>query len=341
MTDLDRRGELQLQSTAGHVIARMPLSGPVSADWQQRYQRLARATRVPARAEAGGGRTWIVVRIPAAHSHSEVERTLIAASALIADTDAATVRGAAAVQAESTVRTWWQRTRATGSQTRPAGAVMVRTTVGAARRLVLATTLALAIAILLLLPSQFSIGPTWVVPAIEAALLVAVFAAARTGPDDRRPARVRALSCALVLVLVATAAELTVRLVADLVKGGPETNSASDLLLVGSGVWVFTILAFSFLYWLLDGGGPEQRIVNPQQYPDLAFPQLLNPEVAAPGWRPAFHDYVYLGFTNATAFSPTDVMPLAWWAKLAMTVQSLGSLTVLGLVIARAVNIFR
>ena len=61
--------------------------------------------------------------------------------------------------------------------------------------------------------------------------------------------------------------------------------------------------------------------------------------MAPPGWRPQFFDYLYLGFTNATAFSPTDVMPLARWAKLAMTVQALTSLFILGLVIARAVNI--
>jgi len=79
----------------------------------------------------------------------------------------------------------------------------------------------------------------------------------------------------------------------------------------------------------------------PRVVPDLAFPQHLNPEVRAPHWRPRFFDYLYLGFTNATAFSPTDVMPLALWAKLAMTVQAFGSLAVLGLVIARAVNILK
>ncbi len=63
--------------------------------------------------------------------------------------------------------------------------------------------------------------------------------------------------------------------------------------------------------------------------------------IAAPGWRPEFFDYLYLGFTDATAFSPTDVMPLARWAKLAMTVQAVSSLMILGLVIARAVNIFK
>ena len=72
---------------------------------------------------------------------------------------------------------------------------------------------------------------------------------------------------------------------------------------------------------------------------DLAFPQQLSPGVAPPGWRPEFPDYLYLGFTNATALSPTDVMPLARWGKLAMTTQSIASLAILSLVIARAVNV--
>lgn len=341
MTDLDPRGELQLQSTADHVIARMPLSGQVSADWQQRYQRLARATRVPAWAEPGDGRAWIVVRIPAAHSHSEVERTLTAACALIADTDAATARSPAAAHTEGTVRSWWERSRGHPPRSRSAGAAAIRTGIGAERRLVLAAALALAVTILLLLPPRFSLGPTWVVPVIEGALLIAVLAADRSAAAERRSDLVRAFSFALVLVLVAAAGVATARLVGDLVRGGPETNSASSLLLLGSGVWVFAIIAFSFLYWLLDGGGPERRIMDPPKFPHLAFPEQLSHEVTAPGWRPAFHDYLYLGFTNATALSPTDVMPLAWWAKLAMTVQALSSLLILGLVIARAVNIFK
>jgi hypothetical protein len=62
-------------------------------------------------------------------------------------------------------------------------------------------------------------------------------------------------------------------------------------------------------------------------------------DLAPPGWRPLFLDYLYLGLTNATAFSPTDVMPLRHWAKLTMGAQALISLIILGLVIARAVNI--
>ena len=114
-----------------------------------------------------------------------------------------------------------------------------------------------------------------------------------------------------------------------------------DLLKTGFLVWFYTIIAFSFLYWILDGGGPESRFLAPPEFPDLAFPEQLNPAVAPPGWSPEFFDYLYVGFTDATAFSPTDVMPLARWGKLVMTVQAVCSLMILGLVIARAVNIFK
>jgi hypothetical protein len=73
--------------------------------------------------------------------------------------------------------------------------------------------------------------------------------------------------------------------------------------------------------------------------PQLAFPQQLNPNLNASRWRPRLIDYLYLGLTNSTAFSPTDVMPLAPWAKIVMGVQSVVSLVILGLVIARAVNV--
>ena len=217
---------------------------------------------------------------------------------------------------------------------------MVRTGIGAEKRWLLAAALVLAMIVLLLLPARFSVGPNWIVPVIEVLLLAAIFITERH-PGDRRPAVVRGLSYALVLILVADAVFVTVRLVTDLVEGGPETNSAADLLSVGSGVWIYTIIAFTFLYWLLDGGGPEARIWHPPEFPHLAFPEHLNPVVAPPGWRPEFADYLYLGFTNATALSPTDVMPLARWSKLAMTIQAIGSLAVLGLVVARAVNIFK
>ena len=99
-------------------------------------------------------------------------------------------------------------------------------------------------------------------------------------------------------------------------------------------------IAFSLLYWELDSGGAAARAQRRRTRPDFAFPQQLNPELGWTDWQPRFIDYLYLGFTNATAFSPTDVMPLVPWAKIAMGIQSLISLGILGLVIARAVNVF-
>ena len=110
---------------------------------------------------------------------------------------------------------------------------------------------------------------------------------------------------------------------------------------MGSLTWAYVIITFSFLYWELDGGGPEVRNRAAPKFPDLAFPEPLNPQIARPGWQPEFFDYLYLAFTDATAFSPTDVMPLARWAKLAMAVQATACLIVMGLVIARAVNILQ
>ena len=79
--------------------------------------------------------------------------------------------------------------------------------------------------------------------------------------------------------------------------------------------------------------------VHPE--PDFAFVQHVNPDLATPGWRPLFVDYFYLSVTNATAFSPTDTMPLAPWAKMAMALQAVSSILILGLVIARAVNVLQ
>ncbi len=204
----------------------------------------------------------------------------------------------------------------------------------------MALTLIVAMALPFLLPPRFSLGPRWIIPVVEGLLLVALVAA-DPGRIDRTSAFVRVLSIGLVAILVVGAAAVTVRLVADLIRGGPETNSPGQLIRVGSIVLVYIIITFSFLYWELDGGGPECRARAAPQFPDFAFPEHLNPHVAKPGWRPQFFDYLYVGFTNATAFSPTDVMPLARWAKLAMAAQATSCLALLGLVIARAVNILK
>ena len=240
MTDIDPKSDIELHAVNEHVIVRVPLAGRVTDEWLQRYQRLARATGVPVQTQAHPDRTWIVVSVPADGNQREVAATMDAARALIAEADAGE-RAPAAAQAESIVRDWWARRRESAPR-RPVSKIDVaRTGIGTEKRWPLLGALAVAIAVPLLLPARFSVGPDWIVPAVMALLLAAIAVADRAR-DDRRPSMVRALSLALMVVLVAEAAGVTARLVVDLVEGGPETNSAKDLLSVGFGIWLYTIL---------------------------------------------------------------------------------------------------
>jgi hypothetical protein len=204
--------------------------------------------------------------------------------------------------------------------------------------LALLVYMALNIAARIWLPGESAVRVPWLLPAIEAALLVALLVGdpARLGRLTRR---LRPFIVTLVVVLVAAALWATTLLVYDLIKGIGVTNSPSRLLASGGLVWLGNNLSFALLYWLLDGGGPiaRSRLETPV---DFAFTQQMSPELAPPGWRPVFLDYLHLGFTNATAFSPTDVMPLTLRAKYIMLVQSTVALALFGLIVARAVNAF-
>jgi hypothetical protein len=187
-------------------------------------------------------------------------------------------------------------------------------------------------------PHRESLGPDWLVPGIEIGMLVALLAA--------DPARIiaranwlRRVSLTLTLLLSAAAVLSTAILITDLINGGKATQSAGNLLASGAVIWLGNILIFGLIYWQLDSGGPLARYRGEHPYPDFAFSQQMSPELAPPGWRPQCVDYLILGLTTSTAFSPTDVMPMARWAKLTMAVQSVISLMVIGLVIARAVNV--
>jgi hypothetical protein len=176
----------------------------------------------------------------------------------------------------------------------------------------------------------------WLLPAVEAVLLVVLLTGNPAGSEERQHAHRLAL---VVGILVAAALWATVILVADLIDGTGPATDPSELLASGGTVWLGNNLAFGLLYWLVDGGGPFRRSQRSTPV-DFAFPQHLDAEIAPPGWRPVFLDYLHLGFTNATAFSPTDAMPLTHRAKYAMVVQATVALAVVALVVARAVNTF-
>ena len=132
---------------------------------------------------------------------------------------------------------------------------------------------------------------------------------------------------------------LVIAVIASLISG--HEKSGAQLLLKGITVWSTNVILFGLWFWLFDRGGPVRRMRPSPPPPDFQFPQMENPELAAPGWRPHFLDYMYVSFTNSIAFSPTDAMPLSRWAKLLMLFESAISVLVVLLVAARAVNIFK
>ena len=194
----------------------------------------------------------------------------------------------------------------------------------------------MAIALNLVLSERVTVGPTWLLPSVEGVLLAAlvVIAPARATAHSRGR---RQFALAVVgFVSLANVVSLAL-LVHYLIKGG--SASGERLILSGAVLWATNVLLFAVWYWEMDRGGPVFRYLDPEALADLQFPQMENPGLAPPGWRPGFGDYLYTSLTNAMAFSPTDTMPLTHSAKIVMAIQSVAALLTVGLVVARAVNI--
>jgi len=184
------------------------------------------------------------------------------------------------------------------------------------------------------------IHPVWVLPGLQAALLIALIAM-NPGRISRESQAITLLRLTLALLLSFSNAWSLVRLLIDLVQGSAETNQPGPLLITGGAIWLTNVIVFGLWYWGADRGGPADRAAGTNPYPDFLFVQMQSPELAPKDWEPSFLDYLYLAFTNATAFSPTDTMPLSRWAKLTMTAQSAISIVTGALVVARAVNILK
>ena len=214
----------------------------------------------------------------------------------------------------------------------------LRVTVGE-NRWPVAIAMVVAIGLQLALPDRLALQSRWLLPALEFTLLIGLIIAS--------PVRLNRESTALRIASLTLAALLSLAngwsatlLIVGLVHG-TEGNDAGALLSTGAAIWLTNIIAFAVWYWQFDRGGPAARAYARRRLPDFQFVQMQNPDLAHPDWEPEFVDYLYLSFTNATAFSPTDVMPLSRWAKLTMLGQSLISLVTVALVIARAVNILK
>jgi len=195
---------------------------------------------------------------------------------------------------------------------------------------------ALAIALNLGLAKEVTVGPRWVLPGVEAVLLawLVYMAPSRATEHSKRRRRFSLI----VIGLVSLTNVVTLGLLVHFLVNGGKVDG-HQLILSGTLAWVTNVLLFAVWYWELDRGGPAARFLEPDRLPDFQFPQMENPHLAPEGWRPGFVDYLYTSMTNATAFSPTDTMPLTPIAKTLMGVQSLAALVTVGLVVARAVNI--
>jgi len=214
-----------------------------------------------------------------------------------------------------------------------------RPTEGEARWQV-ALAVAAAVALQFPLPGRLVLlHPVWLLPALEGLLLV-VLVMANPHRINTESRALRLLGLSLAALLSLANAWSVARLVVGLVHG-TEGNSAGPLLVTGGIIWFTNVVVFALWYWEFDRGGPVARANADRMYPDFQFAQMATPQLAPPDWEPAFSDYLYLSFTNAAAFSPTDVLPLSRWAKMGMTVQAAVSIVTVALVVARAVNILK
>jgi hypothetical protein len=199
---------------------------------------------------------------------------------------------------------------------------------------------AAAVALQFPLPDRLVLlRPAWLLPALEGLLLVGLVTA-NPRRINRESQAIRLASLTLAALLSLANAWSVAQLVTGLVhgKGG---DAAGPLLVTGGAIWLTNVIVFALWYWEFDRGGPVARANATHMYPDFQFVQMASPQLAPPGWEPAFGDYLYLSFTNAAAFSPTDVMPLSRWAKMGMTVQAAISIVTVALVVARAVNVLK
>jgi hypothetical protein len=194
-----------------------------------------------------------------------------------------------------------------------------------------------AVVLQLVLPDRLTLQPRWLLPAIEVALLLALIGANPVRLERNHPA-LRGGGLGLVAVMtVANAA--SAGLLIDHLLSGTAGRSAVTLIAGGAAIYATNIVAFGLWYWELDRGGPYARSQGNRQHTDFLFAQMTSPGVAPPDWEPTFVDYLFVSYTNATAFSPTDTLPLSRWAKMLMLAQSAIALATVVLVVARAVNI--
>ncbi|MGW3997196.1 DUF1345 domain-containing protein [Amycolatopsis sp. NPDC004772] len=197
---------------------------------------------------------------------------------------------------------------------------------------VVVATLVLQVA----LPDDMALHPWWLLPGVSVLLVVALLLV-NPGRMSQFSAVERTISLLIVGLVTAVNAWSAVSLVYGIATGSAG-DRAGAVLVTGGIVYWTNVVAFSLWYWEFDRGGPGRRAAGQAEHPDLQFPQMADPGLAHQDWEPSYLDYLYFSFTNAAAFSPTDVMPLRIWAKMTMMLQAVVSLVLAVMVVAWAIN---
>ena len=199
--------------------------------------------------------------------------------------------------------------------------------------------------------NDLSLGPRWLAPGLEIALLVPLSIATRWNQLQARRAviddhwhaivRHRRMIRALALLLTAVITIMNFGALFELVRAllAGKSENGTTLLLDAVNIWVTNVIVFALWFWGIDRGGPELLGISTKSLPEFLFPQMTIDRGEERPFLPGFVDYLFLSFTNATAFSPTDTLPLSPRAKLLMMAEALISLLTIALVAARAVNI--
>ncbi len=199
-------------------------------------------------------------------------------------------------------------------------------------------TILTAIGLQVALPKRITAGPVWLIPSLEAVLLLGLIFATPNVVEFEHPRRRRAALSLTAVVSAANIYSLTV-LSKELLHN--HVHEGHRLIVSGVLIWLTNFLIFGLWYWEMDRGGPGKRAAGEDRAPDFNFPQMNDDRIFPENWRPRFIDYLYVSLTNAAAFSPTDTMPLTPTAKSVMGVQSIASLVTIGLIVSRAVNILQ
>lgn len=191
----------------------------------------------------------------------------------------------------------------------------------------------------LLMPEDFMITPAaeLVYPAFLLGLL-ALLVIGDPGRIDRTDRWLRVTTGVMIGLITVGTAVSAIRLVVGILSGA-QFDGPVELLTTGVIVWTTNVIAFALWYWHLDRGGPAERARGPVTLASFHFPEEQVPALEATGWQPRFVDYFALSYNTATSFSPADVSAIRPWAKLWMIAESAISLSLLALVLARAINV--